>query len=137
MNPPESPVSLPRYEKSQSQGSKSKSKSGKEKGQGYPAGKENREPHPTSQQFDFTMPHWTLRIVSDAFNAVCGTVFKGSLVINVIQQEQCVIICELLSSSFIFSQASVLFLDISLGEVISLRSLCSFFWILLIIKTIF
>ncbi|BFZ09751.1 hypothetical protein BsWGS_12792 [Bradybaena similaris] len=69
LNPPESPASLPKYEKPQPQGNKSKLKSGKEKGQGYPMGKDNREPHPTSQQFDFSMPHWTLRIVSDAYNA--------------------------------------------------------------------
>ncbi|KAK3803170.1 hypothetical protein RRG08_067346 [Elysia crispata] len=64
----ERPPSPPKVEKTPAGGSKTKAKGGKDKG-GKDKGQDGKGSRPSSQQFDITKPHWTLRVVSDAVTA--------------------------------------------------------------------
>ena len=71
--PPADAGPAPRSEKMTSAASnkgKDKDKGGKGKDKGAKEKGGDRGSRPPSQQFDFTKPNWTLRIVSDASNAV-------------------------------------------------------------------
>ncbi|GFS08055.1 androglobin-like [Elysia marginata] len=64
----ERPPSPPKVEKTPAGGSKAKAKGGKDKG-AKDKGQDGKGSRPSSQQFDITKPHFTLRVVSDAVTA--------------------------------------------------------------------
>lgn len=81
----ERPPSSPKQEKTAaSTGSKDKGKGGA-KGKDKGKDKDQKGSRPSSQQFDHSKPHWSLRIASDASSAVNTKLYwslSGFVIVN-------------------------------------------------------